>query len=71
MGAQAAHFVARSALRLRTDGSDSYPRLAAPPRITASNLLTNYPTFCQQFVRVRYDALVLCAGGASSLYPRP
>ena len=36
----------------------------------ASNLLTNYPTFCQQFVRVRYDALVLCAGGASSLYPR-
>ena len=36
----------------------------------ASNLLTNYPTFCQQFVRVRYDALVLCTGGASSLYPR-
>ena len=42
--------------------------LAAP--FAASNLLTNYPTFCQQFVRVRYDALVLCTGGASSLYPR-
>ena len=41
----------------------------AAPR-AASNLLTNYPTFCQQFVRVRYDALVLCTGGASSLYPR-
>ena len=36
----------------------------------ARNLLTNYPTLCQQFVRVRYDALVLCTGGASSLYPR-
>ena len=46
----------------------STPSSTATP--AASNLLTNYPTFCQQFVRVRYDALVLCTGGASSLYSR-
>ena len=68
---RAARFVARSAPRLHTDGSDSHPRAGFAAPLAASNLLTNYPTFCQQFVRVRYDALVLCAGGASSLYPRP
>ena len=49
---------------------DIDPKSRIATFFAASNLLTNYPTFCQQFVRVRYDALVLCTGGASSLYPR-